>query len=258
MAKQLKIILFILVTILVFSSCTSRTIIMPSVDIPYTTTTNCFFDDSQKEYGYVYIYTPPTTHIVVNFNGNISNEYITNNQCDLYKISLSMLDGDYEFICKDISTDKIIATYNTHIDGLSETQVFTNSISMVDFYNNINLYNLSNDLWLKSKDTFSYIENVVKYVHTNIKYEYYDTDTLFIDLNNILFKRSGVCLDQAVLTCALIRCQGIPCKLVFGYNPYNEFHAWCEIFINDSWIIGDSTVGKLIEDTTTYTVDKIF
>ena len=48
----------------------------------------------------------------------------------------------------------------------------------------------------------------------------------------------GSCLDYAALSAAMLRSQGIPTKLVFGYvAPDNVYHAWNMFYTEESgWV----------------------
>lgn len=56
------------------------------------------------------------------------------------------------------------------------------------------------------------------------------------ELDALLTKRTGICFDYASLMTALLRCSGIPCKLVTGYAG-NAFHAWISVWSKEEgWI----------------------
>ncbi len=61
------------------------------------------------------------------------------------------------------------------------------------------------------------------------------------DLDQVLAKGKGICFDYAALMTAMLRCQGIPCKLVTGYvgteNP--AYHAWISVWSEETgWVDG--------------------
>lgn len=48
---------------------------------------------------------------------------------------------------------------------------------------------------------------------------------------------SGICFDYASLAAAMLRSQGIPCKIVTGsVSPDNIYHAWNMVYIDGTWI----------------------
>ncbi len=48
---------------------------------------------------------------------------------------------------------------------------------------------------------------------------------------------SGICFDYASLAAAMLRSQGIPCKIVTGYvSPDDVYHAWNMVYIDGSWV----------------------
>lgn len=73
------------------------------------------------------------------------------------------------------------------------------------------------------------------------------------DLDQVLAKKKGICFDYAALMTAMLRSQGIPCKLVVGYSG-TAYHAWINAYTNeggwvDSVIYFDGTTWKLMDPT---------
>lgn len=94
---------------------------------------------------------------------------------------------------------------------------------------------------------------------------YYDSDSISADTNSapyvatdVISKKRAVCLGYANLYAALCRSLSIPCNVVTGYalgvfetsdNEWNDTninttepnHAWNEVYIDNRWIIVDTT-----------------
>lgn len=94
---------------------------------------------------------------------------------------------------------------------------------------------------------------------------YYDTDSLFGEYNtaeyvatDVVRTKKAVCLGYANLYSALCRSISIPCNVVVGYalgvgnddeitwseetvNTTEANHAWNEVYIDNRWVIVDST-----------------
>ena len=55
-------------------------------------------------------------------------------------------------------------------------------------------------------------------------------------LDSVLAEQKGICFDYAALMTAMLRSQGIPCKLVIGYAG-SAYHAWVNVYIQgQGWI----------------------
>ena len=49
--------------------------------------------------------------------------------------------------------------------------------------------------------------------------------------------KTGICFDYASLAAAMLRSQGVPCKIITGnVSPDNIYHAWNMIYIDGTWI----------------------
>jgi len=57
-------------------------------------------------------------------------------------------------------------------------------------------------------------------------------------LDTVLEEKKGICFDYASLMTGMLRSQGVPCKMVFGYAG-SAYHAWISVWTEDSgWVDG--------------------
>lgn len=73
------------------------------------------------------------------------------------------------------------------------------------------------------------------------------------DLDQVLEAEKGICFDYAALMAAMLRSQGVPCKLVVGYAG-EIYHSWISVWTeNAGWIDGmiffDGQVWKRMDPT---------
>jgi transglutaminase-like putative cysteine protease len=64
------------------------------------------------------------------------------------------------------------------------------------------------------------------------------------DASEVFETKEGVCRDYAILTLTLLRCSGIPSRLVTGLvydGGAFYYHAWVEVFDGKQWFGVDST-----------------
>ncbi len=98
------------------------------------------------------------------------------------------------------------------------------------------------------------VDNVVQWIHTNIRYErgHTSVNTAAAD---VLVSRRGVCQDLAHLGLAMLRSRGIPARYVSGLltRQPGETHAWIE-FLHPhlGWLPADPTRGVVIHIGTDY------
>jgi len=89
------------------------------------------------------------------------------------------------------------------------------------------------------------VEVIYGFVIANFTYDHARAATIpdgyLPDLDSAWRKKSGVCLDIAAVTAAMLRSQDIPTKLVFG-NTNASPHAWLEVFDGSSWQRLDPTL----------------
>ena len=57
-------------------------------------------------------------------------------------------------------------------------------------------------------------------------------------LDSVLEEKKGICFDYASLMTGMLRSQGIPCKMVFGYTG-GAYHAWISVWTEETgWVDG--------------------
>lgn len=134
-----------------------------------------------------------------------------------------------------------------------------------------------------SSTDLEYVEQVYLYVTQNISYDSVLASTVksgyVPDIDNTLQSGKGICWDYASLMAAMLRSQGIPTKLVFGYSS-DAYHAWISVYLTEigwvdgiiqfdglHWSLVDPTlaannskkaVKKYIGDGTNYTVKYLY
>ena len=66
------------------------------------------------------------------------------------------------------------------------------------------------------------------------------------DPDSTMSTGKGICFDYAVLAAAMLRSQGIPTKMVFGYvAPNGIYHAWNMFYTKETgWVTVSFSVNK--------------
>jgi hypothetical protein len=84
-----------------------------------------------------------------------------------------------------------------------------------------------------SRSDIGAAEQIFLYVIGNVEYDYDKAGTLQSDylpnVDETLESGTGICFDYAALTVAMLRSQGIPCKLIIGYAG-SAYHSWIAIY----------------------------
>lgn len=92
------------------------------------------------------------------------------------------------------------------------------------------------------EDPLEMVAVVYDYVVSNFKYDKIKAKTVksgyLPDLDEVLEKKKGICFDYAAVMTAMLRSQGVPCKLVVGYAG-KTYHAWINVWSEDEgWVDG--------------------
>ncbi|MBR2805745.1 MAG: transglutaminase domain-containing protein [Oscillospiraceae bacterium] len=87
-----------------------------------------------------------------------------------------------------------------------------------------------------------FISKVYEYVCDNVTYDYEKAATVasgyIPDPDRTLSEKKGICIDYACLAASMLRSQGIPTKIIFGYvAPDDIYHAWNMFYTEESgWV----------------------
>lgn len=89
------------------------------------------------------------------------------------------------------------------------------------------------------------LTTVYHFVISNIVYDNAKAESVEIgympDIDETLETETGICFDYAALMAAMLRSQGVPCKMAIGYSS-DVKHAWIDVYIE-----GQGWVDKAIE-----------
>ena len=90
------------------------------------------------------------------------------------------------------------------------------------------------------------VELIYKFVINALEYDHDFADSIIAgdvrfyvpNLDEVLRRGRGVCFDYASLMVAMLRAQRIPTRLISGFIPSGEMHAWVMIFTEETGWVG--------------------
>ena len=176
-------------------------------------------------------------------------------------LPLSDGNGTYKFVVmKNVSGTKysqVLAT-NISVQLSSSLAPFLRPNQFVNYTSGSQAVKKAQELTRSANDTLGKVLAVYNWVVTNLSYDYDKAATVksgyIPDLDNIMQVKKGICFDYASLMSAMLRSQGVPVKMVFGYTSTGEYHAWINVWSDESgWmnsvIYFDGNAWKLMDPT---------
>lgn len=141
-----------------------------------------------------------------------------------------------------------------------ETSPFLYPNKYVDFSAQSAVVKKAAELCAGKTDTIEKLAAVFQWITDNVTYDKQLAATVqdgyVPDPDSVLAKKSGICFDYASLLAAMIRSQGIPARLVVGYASPDIYHAWNEVYTEETgWITPElllSKYGYNLLDSTFY------
>ena len=143
----------------------------------------------------------------------------------------------------------------------------TSSLQPFTYPNNYSVYDSNSQCVYKAAElcagktgTIDKIAAIFGWVSSNVSYDYNLAATVqsgyVPNPDRTYNSRTGICFDYASLMCAMLRSQSIPTRLVIGYASPDIYHAWNEIYTEETgWITPElmlKNAGWNITDATFY------
>ena len=176
-------------------------------------------------------------------------------------LPLSDGNGTYKFVvCKNVSGTKYASARSMSVnveleDGLAP---FLRPNQYVSYTEDSQAVKKARELVKDEKDALGKVRAVYNWVVTNLSYDYDKARTVqsgyLPDVDKVMEEKKGICFDYAALMSAMLRSQGVPVKMVFGYTGEGAYHAWINVWSEesgwmDSVIYFDGNAWKLMDPT---------
>lgn len=148
----------------------------------------------------------------------------------------------------------IISAYE-NIEGDQYASLFTETVEVsledeflpymypnqyVDFTEDSAAVQMAAELASQADTDIDFLSDVYNYVIANVTYDDDKAQTVQLgylpDIDETMRTKKGICFDYAALMAAMLRSQGVPCKMAIGYS--NEVkHAWIDVYIEGTgWV----------------------
>lgn len=154
----------------------------------------------------------------------------------------------------------VVATAEFTATLTDEFAPFLRPNQYVDYAQAANTLAKAEELTAGIEDPLQKVEKVYNFVVGHLTYDKELAQTVQSGylpvLDDVLAKGKGICFDYAALMTAMLRSQGVPCKLVTGYvgTAKPAYHAWISVWSAETgWVDGaiyfDGTVWQRMDPT---------
>ena len=104
---------------------------------------------------------------------------------------------------------------------------------------------------------------VCNFVTSNFHYDFIKSVTVkagqLPQIDECWKNKMGICQDLSAMTCAMLRCNGIPARLMIGTVGSNTYHAWVVAVVNGEEKFFDPTAElNANSKTETYTTERYY
>ena len=189
-------------------------------------------------------------------------------------------DGEYEVFPLQFGSGKYQIKLYEHVKGKSyseegkvklsvkmpdELSCFLYPNQYVSYDENTACVKQAQEMCKDMSDQTEIYKAVCTYVLQNFVYDYIKSVSVqsmsqqMPDIDGCWENRMGICQDLAALTCAMLRSQGIPARLMIGTVGSNTYHAWVVAVVNGEEKFFDPTAElDASNKNETYTTERYY
>ncbi len=153
--------------------------------------------------------------------------------------------GTYTFrIMENISGNKYACLYQTEAEVKIKNKFdpFLRPSDYVNYNKDSECVKKAKELAAGADDVNEVVTAVFEYITSNVKYDREKAENVkqgyLPTPDETLSTGKGICFDYASLAAAMLRSQGIPTKVIFGYvSPNDLYHAWNMFYTEETgWV----------------------
>lgn len=206
------------------------------------------FDTSHLSEGYVAVLATSSVRLKFQVSSN-GVDYYYDLPSDGTPIScpLTAGSGSYTFTAWENTTGQRYAELDSITDVevslADEFQPFIRPSIYCDYDASSKSTKLANDLTADAQNEGDVLRSIYDWIVDDIAYnegkaaQLADATGYLPSPDATIDEGSGICFDYATLAAAMLRSQGIPCKIITGYvSPDDIYHAWNMVYIDGTWV----------------------
>ena len=176
-------------------------------------------------------------------SGGTTYTYNLNNTGTYETFPLTEGDGTYSIkVYENTSGTKYSTAYSTSVTMKLRDPFlpFLYSNQYVNFTSTSTTVAKGKEITKGKTTDLAKLEAIFNWVTSNFTYDYdlaANPPTGYLpDVDKVLAAKKGICFDYSAVMAAMLRSQGIPCKLVIGYAG-KIYHAWINVYIQGvGWV----------------------
>ena len=153
--------------------------------------------------------------------------------------------GTYTFrVMENVGDTKYACIYSAEksVELRDEFQPFLRPSDYVNYNKESKCVLKAQELASHEQDALGVVSAIFEYICDTVKYDHPKAESVqsgyLPNPDETMETGKGICLDYAALGAAMMRSQGIPVKMVFGYvSPDDLYHAWNMFYTEETgWV----------------------
>lgn len=185
--------------------------------------------------------------VMISFGETKYNYDLKSNNATNFPLQLGV--GEYKvWVLEQVAgtSYKTLLTDTVKVDTISEKDLYTNSIQIIDYLGSSSSMTELSKLVKDAKTDTEKIDIIYNYIVKNFSYDFAKISKItsdYIPNNDSTYNaKSGICYDFSSIFASALRSNGIPAKLQKGYfTEVEAYHAWNMVFLDGKWCFIDTT-----------------
>ena len=211
---------------------------------------NVIIDTSNLAHGYVMCkYTGSASKFAIQVDQNNSGKvytYCIYSDGEYIAIPLTQGNGRYtvqawEYFTGNLYTFATKMTVNVSLEN--DVLPFLYSSHMIRFQEDSLAVEKGQEIARTANGNAATIAAVYDFIVDNIRYDHDKAAQIsagyISNPDATLSSGKGICVDYSALMATMLRSQGIPVQMIYGYEPTGAYHCWVRVFSTEAGQVGN-------------------
>ena len=212
-----------------------------------------YIDVSHTAQGYVAVSAVSDKRLKFQVMTEDTYNYNLSNEGEVSIFPLQSGDGEYRFrVMENVTENRYAVLFETKADVVmdDEFQPYIRSNDYACYTKDSECVKMAASFAEYSSTAIDVVKRVYDHVCANVKYDKEKAANVksgyLPDPDETLSSGKGICFDYASLAAAMLRSQGIPVKVIFGYvSPNDLYHAWNMFYTREEgWVTVEFKVNE--------------
>lgn len=181
-------------------------------------------------------------------------------------MTLTLTGGNGNYLIRVSEGSLVKCGVNENVTLKSEISPYVYPCKTINFTKNSAAVQKAYEICAGLSSDREKVKAIYDYVLSTLSYNYDLADQIKGDkikqyvpnADTALSTGKGICSDYSCLFAVMLRCQGIPTKMIYGYVANGAYHAWNQVYYDGTWHLYDTTYEDGGSKSSSYTPNRVY